>query len=259
MKYLCNNCNSNEKEIEEIFQEYWSAPDLEIDPWLPTPIYVIRNVISSFFWVRRQTTKKSPLNNMWTVISNICYSLQYLEYLEESLQQLYFTSVLKIEQYKMYCTVWWSIIESLLTHICNINIQNRVPNLSKIIETILIVSDVKNQKFDRENGLMWQQTILYKMIDYIRKLRNQTHLYSEDYSTDYNIFMDKHILVVKYIIWEILKFKGVDLYSYIEIPDTVKGRITEIPWPFSFVQPLPYLTKIRYQTFQNRNIERNKL
>lgn len=259
MNNLCNNCNNNQKEIDEIFEQYWSAPDVEYNPRIPTSIFTIRKTINSFFWINSQATRKTNSNSKWTIISNICYSLQYLEYLEESLSQLYLTAVLKREQYKVYCMVWWSIIESLLTYICNINIESRVPNLSRIIEDYLIKKNMRNQKLDWEDGLLWQQPILYKMIDYTRKLRNQTHLYSEEYNTDYNVFMDKHLIVVKYIIWEILKFKNVQLYGYLDIQDEVKSRITDMPWKRSFVMPLPYLTKSKYQTFQDRNIERNKL
>lgn len=258
-KYLCNKCNNDEEERERILQEFWTDPGPFLNPWLPTPITTIKNSINLFFGVSSRSTRKTKLNSKGTIISNICYSLQYLEYLEESLQQLYFTSVLKREQYKTYCTVGWSIIESLLTHICGINIEVWVPNLSRIIEDKLIIKDQKNQKLDWEDGVIWEQSILYKMIDYARKLRNQTHLYSEEYNTDYNIFIDKHLIVIKYIIGELLRFKWATLYKYLDIPEEIKKRVTEVPWAFSSLLPLPYLRKDRYQTFQNRNLERNKL
>ena len=66
------------------------------------------------------------------------------------------------------------------------------------------------------------------MIDYIRKLRNQTHLFMENYYTDYDTYLDKHILVIKYIISEILRYKSI-IIPFLEISTQDKNRILELP------------------------------
>ena len=148
--------------------------------WYPVPVETYRDILK----IDISTEKGAGLLN------NICYNLQYLEFLEKEFAELEVSSVIHVMLLKSYVLTASSIIEGLFGNL----IQRRGWTLS---------SDTKKGRHTRERTFVEEITIIEEQckkngcdasvlsdIDKLRKLRNRIHLQKSENITDhdYNAF-----------------------------------------------------------------------
>lgn len=190
---LCKGCNSQS----------------DHEKWLPTQINVYESIISRKIFPSN-SDYRAALNK------NICYNLQYLEFLSECIKQLYLTSVVYTQNTKMFVIIAGSIIEGILYHEIKINnlysrsiwryIQKVISNERKILETDLRLETHIYQKLtdEIETEMTFDQMLskaeakyllgddhsIYSQIKIIRQLRNKIHIHvaGSSIDSDYNSF-----------------------------------------------------------------------
>lgn len=126
--------------------------------------------------------------NNYPVVSNICYTFQYITYLDKHIKEDKLTTVIKSLLIKDYIINSIAIIEAIFYLIIiynNVNITNyKFNNMLKIIsKNNLLPIDLQN-------------------LNSLRKLRNKVHIYSikEAKNTDYNLFTIKEYILMKKIL-----------------------------------------------------------
>jgi hypothetical protein len=210
MKMLCKKCNSQ----------------ADYEKWLPTSVdsygaIVSRKISSS------DSDYKKALNK------NICYNLQYLEYISECIKQLYLTSSLYTQCVKTFLIVSASIIEGILYHelksngLNNKSIWNYIKDIisetkifdrdirleTKTFEKLPIEKDL-DMTFDQminkveAKQLLGENHNVYAKINIIRKLRNKVHIHigKSSFDSDYNSFNFEKLNLAKETLYEILAF-----------------------------------------------------
>ena len=148
--------------------------------WYPVPVETYRDILK----IDISTEKGAGLLN------NVCYNLQYLEFLEKEFAELEVSSVIHVMLLKSYVLTASSIIEGLFGNL----IQQRGWTLS---------SETKKGHHTREKTFAEEITIIeeqcrknnsdasiFSDIDKLRKLRNRIHLQKSENITDhdYNTF-----------------------------------------------------------------------
>lgn len=78
--------------------------------------------------------------NSYKILKNICYNLQYLEYLDATLVQLKLTDVLQAYTWKTYIITATSIIEAIFYYLAKKHENSLKP------EWVEVDTDVTNQK-----------------------------------------------------------------------------------------------------------------
>lgn len=148
--------------------------------WYPVPVETYRNILK----IDTSTEKGAALLN------NICYNLQYLEFLEKEFAELEVSSVICVMLVKSYVLTASSIIEGLFGDL----IQQKGWTLSpetkqechkpkgSFVEKIAIIEEQC-----RKNN---SDASIFSNIDMLRKLRNRIHLQKSESITDhdYNAF-----------------------------------------------------------------------
>jgi hypothetical protein len=94
MESLCKNC----LEIK-----------LADKRWFPKPVNLYENLVA-----RKMPTKEKGY--LYGLRKNICYNLQYLEYVDKTIKELELTTVLTTMSYKIFVVISASIIEGILYH-----------------------------------------------------------------------------------------------------------------------------------------------
>lgn len=181
MNRLCSNCGSK---------------------WLPNPISSLESVVAF----------NGSFNGIASIKKNICYNLQYTEYVHQCLEEQNLTGVLVTQNFKMFIIVSSSIIESILYTLIKIKgLQKmssfsmadrkslsgvKVPGCSST-QQIEIVINEKVPPFELEMTftdlikIAKKNSVLpsfthYGMIDQLRKLRNRIHLHAVERTTSAN-------------------------------------------------------------------------
>jgi len=152
---------------------------------------------------------------------NIAYNLQYLEFLDRSLQDIKLSSVLTTQIWKLFIIVACGIVESLLHYLLirrglhsttEWELKVVLPGNAKHVDEELLKADVhvsrkltsprlKQMTFDsmiqkaRANRLLGANMALYETLDRMRDLRNKVHLQAIDQpnDTDWNAFHIEHL------------------------------------------------------------------
>ena len=222
MKILCNICNSQPDHTK----------------WLPETVSVYESIISRKISIDDSSYKKA-LNK------NICYNLQYLEYISECIKQLYLTSSIYTQNVKTFVIVSASIIEGILYHeLKQNNLQSKtVWNYIKDIvsETRIFEKEIRleTKTFEKltdekDSDMTFDQMInkveskkllgdnhgIYAKINIIRQLRNKVHIHIARSSaeSDYNSFNLEKLNLAKKTLYEIL-------YYYFQITETENNEI----------------------------------
>lgn len=160
----------------------------------------------------------------YELIKNLSYNCQYLEFLNNSLNEEIHAS-LRVEFIKTFVIIGMSIIESYLYYLLkSLNLQKTTEyeeigtfdsNQKQINNTIIkIESKVLKKLEKRKDSLMNLDFLLkkiegkklfgddrniYKQLNYLRKLRNKIHLYivDEKLDHDYNNFKNNELDIMK--------------------------------------------------------------
>ncbi len=229
MKLLCNQCNKVDGNSK----------------WLPISIDNYSNIIARKISLDERSYRYS-LNK------NICYNLQYLQYLVECFDQIYLTSVLYTLNVKMFVIVAASIMEAILYHeIIDKNLQNKsiwylikkiISNESKIKEEeIRLETHIFHRSIEKNEEMTFDQMLskaesklllgedhnIYAKIKILRKLRNKVHLHLTDsrYDNDYANFnfeqldlAKKTLLDIFEIYFSLSKEEINTTFSFLKIP-----------------------------------------
>lgn len=188
--------------------------------WLPTSI----EKLDDFLGCAINDCPKYP--NARGLRRNIAYSLQYIEYLEQTLSDLRLTSVIITQTWKNIIIVGCGIVESLL-HYFLVSSGSQATTLweSTLIATgnpkttngteLRIDSHVytklaepKNQQMSFDAMLkraekrcaMGNDHAVYAKMNLLRSLRNRVHLHEmrSPYDTDWNAFnSNEHMLMIR--------------------------------------------------------------
>lgn len=230
MKMLCKKCNL-QKDNEK---------------WLPTPVETYSDIVSRKISAV-DTDYRKALNK------NICYNLQYLEYISECITQLYFTSSIYTQNVKTFVIVSASIIEGILYHELKSNnfhsktIWNYIKDIiseTKIFEKEIRLETKTFEKlpFEKDLDMTFDQMInkieskkllgenhdIYAKINIIRQLRNKVHIHiaRSSLESDYNSFDFEKLNLVKKTLHEILNYyfhltdiENSEIFQYLKAED----------------------------------------
>lgn len=169
-----------------------------------------------------------------TIRKNICYSLQYLEYIDLQLEELSFSESLYCMLYKNYIIIAAGIIESVFYHILKYHGKIKLQYFDKPKLTDVKTIKKDNKIFVQVEGLKerYEQpresvqdfhfliiTVLQgnylkientkrakHYISYCKELRKRVHLHiSQDaWTSDYHWFNHKEYILVRYILYRVL-------------------------------------------------------
>lgn len=247
MSHLCKTCNKEGRE----------------NTWVPKPLSGFECIISrkisggspkEVTSIREgkihTETVTSPTNYEYGLRKNICYSLQHLEYLLESNNQLQLTTVLTFQNYKTFIIVSASIVEGILYHELknqdlfnksNLNSLGKTSSQRKFYDKLhTFVTEIFEHVDIHEEEMTFDQMIskveakhllgedhqIYSDIDTLRKLRNKIHIHlaGTRHETDYNSFNYKKLELAKTTLLNLLSI-------YFSLTDQEKNTT------FSFLSP----------------------
>lgn len=141
---------------------------------------------------------------------NICYNLQYVEYLETYLSQLQISTVLVTQTWKTFILVGCSIVESLLKYLLirhgihsmdNWELDFIAKGNERKVEDKLVKIDshvfrkLKHQKYrqmdfdamikkGKSKAVLGSDKTVYNKLNHLRDLRNRIHLQKIEHPTD---------------------------------------------------------------------------
>ncbi len=148
--------------------------------WYPVPVETYRDILK----IDISTEKGAGLLN------NVCYNLQYLEFLEKEFAELEVSSVILVMLLKSYVLTASSIIEGLFGNL----IQRRGWTLSSDTKK---ERHIRKRSFEEKIAIIEEQcrksnsdASIFSNIDKLRDLRNRIHLQKSENITDhdYNAF-----------------------------------------------------------------------
>jgi hypothetical protein len=198
--------------------------------WLPTPVNTLDAYLQKLI-----PTGTDIIPNASAYRKNLAYNIQYLQYLDQTLNELNLTSVLVTQTWKVFILVGAGIIEALLYYLL------RSYNLQKRTEWELITKKSSNEfkldgRLHKIENCLWAKLIspqdedmsfesmiqkaetkkllgnnhdIYKKLQYLRKLRNRVHLHliEDERDTDWTKFNKKEITTMKYALFTFLTGK----------------------------------------------------
>lgn len=191
----------------------------ENDRWLPVSVHTHRAFLGKLIVPTAAVPHADGLK------SNLAYSLQYLEYLDFTLQDLRITSVLSTITIKNFLIVGTSVIEAILYYVLRTKGLHREKTwqlLRKVVTNEFTVNSytcrIENQFFQKlpapveeemnfdsmlkkveTKRLLGNDEALYKKLNYLRKLRNRVHLQllEKNLDTDWHNFNNKELSLMK--------------------------------------------------------------
>lgn len=178
--------------------------------WYPNPIYKLKLHLSGY------DLKVDQNPEFGDIKANICYNLQYIEYLRKTLIELNLSEVIIIQSIKSFIVISVSIIEAYFYLIfCNESLRKKlewveyktlnksdivIENIQYRVESKLFKSNdmdiYEKPTFDQMIKAIEKKKVLnidqqfFKDLNHLRKLRNKIHLQeiSELGKTDYKSF-----------------------------------------------------------------------
>lgn len=163
---------------------------------------------------------------------NIAYNLQYLEYLNQTLNEFGLTSVLTTQTWKVFILVGTGITEAILYYVIwskgfhkeqmwksiakkstnEFQLNGRTHKVENTIWEKLDLPILEAMSFEsmiqkaESKRLLGSNHEIYKKLQFLRKLRNRVHLQAieEDSDTDYNRFNADEVRTMKITLYSIL-------------------------------------------------------
>lgn len=209
-----------EKTIETLIKEKGCA---SWERWYPTPVKTFRDGLIAM---------KSDVEGYHPLVDNIAYNLQYIQFIEKELKELWLSEVLITMLIKSYVITGMGIIEGVFSYIIKTNgwwktkdeevvlkccAQQRTPEgvdivirteISKKIEAYndAMTFDEMIKCLNKHHRALEVDHLLYPQINRIRDLRNRVHLQKGDSPTDhdYNAFNPKTKKQMQEILYAVL-------------------------------------------------------
>lgn len=200
MPRLCKTCSEN-------------------DRWLPVPVEAHRAFLSKLIQPSKHVPHAEGLK------SNLAYNLQYLEYLNYTLEDLRLTSVLWTITVKNFLIVGTSIVEALFYFVlrnAGLHRENAWSMVRKVSTNEFIYNNrlakIENMLYEKldepieeemnfdamlkkveARKMLGNDESLYKGLKYLRRLRNRIHLQllEKNLDTDWHNFNSKELLLTK--------------------------------------------------------------
>lgn len=230
--------------------EFW-CPNTLIDTWRR--------------FLGRGIRKDSTLKHRHAFISNIGYSLQYLEFLDHQLSSVRLHSTIEKHMNKSFVVTGMSIVEAIMWYVLKKHGLQRVEKWEAVVDpstNTFSLSDeqhrirnVLERKLEEpkevEASLMWMirkveskkligvDEQVYKDLNYLRGLRNKVHIHvvQHDTDTDWNAFSANELRVMKKALHGVLTselFQPNQHYReklrFLEVEEEPEDLLEEIPF-----------------------------
>ncbi len=227
--------------------EFW-CPNTLIDTW--------RRILGKGI-INDQTLKYR-----YAFVSNIGYSLQYLEYLDNQLSTLSHHSTILTHIQKSFVVTGMSIVESIVWYVLKKNgfqkteewdlVSEQKTNTFEISDENHRIKNILEKKLespkDVEASLMWMikkvekkkligiDGQVYKDLNYLRNLRNKVHIHvvQHDADTDWNAFSVKELKLMKKALYGVLTSEFFNLdedyrsrYDFLRVSEDIEELFGE--------------------------------
>ena len=194
--------------------------------WYPTPI----TALESYF--NKSIRKTGNIPNGYAIRKNLCYSVQHLQYLIATLEQLSLSGVLITQTYKVFIVTGMGVVEAILFYLikrANLQRTNEwelirdqvssdFPHASESLRVhwhlyrkrpTPIDEDITFERILRiveAKKLLGVDSKFYAQLHHLRKLRNKVHLFvtSDDFDTDWNAFNFRDLELMKALLLDLL-------------------------------------------------------
>ncbi len=199
--------------------------DNEVEEFCPTLICNYRDIVKQGICVKRHGM------NPDVITSNICYSLQYLEFLDNLINTRDLHNVIEKQLIKTFIIVGCSIVEAILYH-CILT-SDKVPRKKetqldrwensgikhlpnqKVVSFLMQIEaegpvDLDRLSFSHMAKHVERNKLLpvsvFTDLNYLRKLRNSIHLFiaSKFKDKDFNAINSSQVKLVKRVLYDIL-------------------------------------------------------
>jgi hypothetical protein len=139
--------------------------------WYPVSIESWENALADY------KVAGAPLIPELDLRKNLAYNLQFVQYLQQTLNELNLSSVLVTQTYKSYVIFAGGIVESLLFFL-NRSTGGRDKKFKNVIGRL------------KDGSLLGADPLIYSELDWVRLMRNKVHLQElkDDLGTDYTAF-----------------------------------------------------------------------
>ena len=206
MKKICQECSDDGK-------------------WLPSSILSLENYLGKFI----KSGKGVP--NIVGLRKNIAYNLQYLQFQKQALIEFNVTQVILTQVWKMHIIVGTSIVEALLYYlltskglqkttdweqVANTSNETNIDGAKHKIENVVykklekpipieMTLDIMIKKAEKKK-LLGTGQVIYKKLNYLRKLRNRIHIHAigEDYDTDWVKINKNEVDTVRLVLYSFM-------------------------------------------------------
>ena len=193
--------------------------------WYPNTVSSLDSLLRTVIWAG------TGVPHSYEIRRNICYNLQYLEYLTETLKQLNLSNVLLTQTYKSFVVTGVGIFEAIFYYIIrhkNLHRQNEWELVKEVkTQPFKVGTDtlrIDNQLLKRreapaeeemtfetilrkveQHKLLGATTKFYARLHHLRKLRNKVHIHvvAEDFDTDWHSFHYKDFQLMKALLLEV--------------------------------------------------------
>jgi len=175
--------------------------------WYPVPVARWHRTLGSMHYQGTQLISDLSLSQ------NIAYSLQYLEYLQQTIEELCLSEVLMCQTIKSYVITSLGIVECLLLQV-NKASGGTEYKLSSIISRI-----TKKQ-------LLGPDVRPYEDLDRFRTLRNKVHINDsrDELGTDYESFGKRELSEIKRVLSDLVRAQCFGLTDELCEPFGFLGR-----------------------------------
>lgn len=201
------NKNKNEMPIESMVKNF--ALFDEKNAWIPLKIEEIEKIFSI----------KHADQEDYYVEKQIQYNLQYIEFMQKILNELFLTSTLPRMMYKYFTITAVSIIEICFYYVLK---KEKHPNYKKL--------DLKEMlEYLEKHNILNYDLKSFPIFAILRKLRNHVHSFirARENTSDYNEIKEEHYLLSKYTLSSVLSkvnsLKGT--FEFLECTDAEKIKI----------------------------------
>lgn len=226
--------------------------------WCPSSI----DRIHSF--LRRAIPKDGTLEHDYAFVRNICYNLQYLEFLNHLMSEHNLHATVSIQTKKTFVISGMSIVEALLWYLLKKNKQHRADeweeahnleprtfseagNDYKVETKILrkLATPLESEmpldamiKRVESKKLLGLERQVYRDLNYLRKLRNRVHIHSvqHDKDTDWYSFSSKEVQLMKKVLHSVFSSeifspeeKHQEMLSYLVVQEDAETLADGIP------------------------------
>ena len=176
--------NKNDMPIESMIKEF-SLFDKN-RAWIPlkvdeiSDIFSIQHIDQEDYYIEKQ----------------IQYNLQYLEFLQKIINELFLTSTLPQMMYKNYIITAVSIIENCFYYVLK---KDNCANYKKLDFHKMI------EKLEKKNSLKYDIKS-FPIFNALRELRNFVHIFigARENTSDYNTIKEEHYLLARYSLNDVL-------------------------------------------------------